>query len=97
MRDYKLKLLALRQKSKHLVFLDILQYYKERLDQYLIVFLINKNRNEIAYEYSFDQNEVVDSINVIYNITEDIIKIYDNFYQHCINKLTFVRDSVILK
>ena len=34
-------------------------------------------RNEIAHEYSFNQDEVVDSINLIYNKVDDLILIYN--------------------
>ena len=33
-------------------------------------------RNEIAHEYSFNQDEVVDNINLIYNKSEELVLIY---------------------
>ena len=32
--------------------------------------------DEIAHEYSFNQNEIVDSINLIYTKTDELISIY---------------------
>ena len=57
---------------------------------------LRKDRNEIAHEYSFNQEEVIDSINLIYNATERLIKIYDGFYEYCYEKFDFVRDSDVL-
>ncbi|WP_151900700.1 hypothetical protein [Sulfurimonas hydrogeniphila] len=34
---------------------------------------LRKDRNEIAHEYSFNQDEVVDSINLIYDITYKLL------------------------
>ena len=37
---------------------------------------LRKDRNEIAHEYSFNQEEVIDSINLIYDLSEEIFAIY---------------------
>ncbi|MBL0708465.1 MAG: hypothetical protein JJW00_05395 [Sulfurimonas sp.] len=37
-------------------------------------------RNEIAYEYSFNQDEVLDNINMIYDKTDELIEIYNKLY-----------------
>lgn len=58
---------------------------------------LRKDRNEIAHEYSFNQEEVVDSINLIYNITDKLIKIYNVFYVYCLDKFDFIQNSKILK
>ncbi|RUM44808.1 MAG: hypothetical protein DSY46_04640, partial [Hydrogenimonas sp.] len=55
-----------------------------------------KDRNEIAHEYSFNQDEVVDSINLIFNRVDKIIEIYDIIYKYCFEKFEFVRDSEVL-
>ncbi len=72
-----------------------------RLEELLLVdknewMLLRKYRNEIAHEYSFNQNEVVDSINIIYDSLENLLKIYNNFYQYCLKKFEFVKKSKIL-
>ncbi|WP_418641218.1 hypothetical protein [Sulfurimonas sp. ST-27] len=58
---------------------------------------LRKDRNEIAHEYSFNQDEVVDSINLIYDITYKLLFFYDIFYKYCIDKFEFIRDSEVLK
>lgn len=52
---------------------------------------LRKNRNEIAHEYSFNTKDVVDSINIIYNITDDILSIYDKFNHHCHQTFNFLK------
>jgi len=48
---------------------------------------LRKDRNEIAHEYSFNQDEVVDSINIIYNRVDVLIKIYDDVYLYVQERL----------
>ena len=57
---------------------------------------MRKDRNEIAHEYSFNQDEVVDSINLIYEIAEKLVNVYDSFYNYCQEKFKFIQDSDIL-
>lgn len=47
---------------------------------------LRQERNEIAHEYSFNQQEVVDSINAIYEKSDKLIEIYDRLYKYCIDK-----------
>ena len=54
---------------------------------------LRKDRNEIAHEYSFNQEEVVDSINIIFKRVDDLVKIYDDIYSYCIEKFAFVRNA----
>jgi len=51
---------------------------------------LRKYRNEIAHEYSYNQQEVVDSINLIYSKTQDLIKILDQIY-------TYLKDKQIIE
>lgn len=77
-------LILSKEDVKKKTFLDILN----RLEELEIV---NKNewlrlreaRNEIAHEYSFNTNEVVDSINIIYEKSENLINIYQRVYNFC--------------
>ena len=48
-------------------------------------------RNDIAHEYSYNQDEVVESINIIYKAADELIGIYDTFYKYCYDKFDFVR------
>lgn len=57
---------------------------------------LRKDRNEIAHEYSFNQDEVVDSINIIYDISDKLLSTYDIFYKYCQEKFDFVQESKIL-
>lgn len=57
---------------------------------------LRKDRNEIAHEYSFNQEEVVDSINIIYNDIDELLSIYDVFYNYCYDKFEFIRESEVL-
>ena len=43
---------------------------------------LRKDRNEIAHEYSFNKEDVVDSINAIFEKIDDILEIYDTIYQY---------------
>jgi hypothetical protein len=57
---------------------------------------LRKDRNEIAHEYSFNQDEVIDGINVIYNSAGKLIDIYDTFYDYCKTKFEFIKNSEVL-
>lgn len=77
-------LLLSQEEVKKKTFLDILNRLEE-------LEIINKNewlklretRNEIAHEYSFNTDEVVDSINLIYIKSDDLIRIYKTVYEFC--------------
>ena len=58
---------------------------------------LQKDRNEIAHDYSFNQEEVVDSINLIFNRVDDLLKIYNDIYRYCYDKFDFVKSSEILR
>ena len=55
-----------------------------------------KYRNEVAYEYSFNQDEVLDGINIIYKKIDDLLRIYDHTFRYCFKKIDFVKASKIL-
>ena len=79
-------LLLVKEDVKRMTFLDILNRL-EALD------VLDKNiwlnlrevRNEIAHEYSFNQDEVVDNINIIYTKSDKLIEVYKNLILY-INK-----------
>jgi len=74
---FKSILILSKENVKKMTFLDILNRLEE-------LEVLNKNewlelreiRNEIAHEYSFNQDEVVDNINLIYQKTDILIDIY---------------------
>jgi len=58
---------------------------------------LRKDRNEIAHEYSFNLDEVVDGINLIFDRSDKLICIYDSFYQYCREKFDFIKNSEVLR
>ena len=76
---FKSILIMSKEEVKKKTFLDILN----RLEELEIVdknswLKLREVRNEIAHEYSFNQEEVVDNINLIYNKSDELIGIYHN-------------------
>ncbi|MEA2018502.1 MAG: hypothetical protein U9N59_08640 [Campylobacterota bacterium] len=75
-------LIKSKEDVEKMTFLDILNRL-EKLE------ILDKNRwlelrevrNEIAHEYSFNQDEVVDNINLIYEKTDELISIYEYIYK----------------
>jgi len=70
-------LILSKEEVKKMTFLDILNRIEEleiiEKDEWL---KLREVRNEIAHEYSFNQDEVVDNINLIYNKSAKLIDIY---------------------
>jgi hypothetical protein len=54
-------------------------------------------RNNVAHEYSFNVDELVDSLNDILQVKDKLLFIYDTFYKYCQEKFDFVRQSEVLK
>ena len=75
-------LIKSKENVEKMTFLDILNRF-DKLE------ILDKNRwlelrevrNEIAHEYSFDQDEVVNNINLIYEKTDELILIYKEVYK----------------
>ena len=75
-------LILTKEDIKKMTFLDILN----RLEGLEIIdknewLSLREIRNEIAHEYSFNQDEVVDSINLIYQKSDLLIATYNKLYQ----------------
>ncbi len=66
-----------KEDVKKMTFIDILNRLEglEIIDKNIWLNL-REVRNEIAYEYSFNQNKVVDNINLIYKKSDELIAIY---------------------
>ena len=58
---------------------------------------LRKLRNEIAHEYSFNQEEVVENINAVFRKSEDLLRIYEEIYNYCKEKFDSVKKSPLLK
>lgn len=76
---FKSLLILSKEDVKMMTFLDILNRLEElgvlKKDMWLN---LREVRNEIAHEYSFNQEEVVDNINMIYNKSDNLLEIYEN-------------------
>lgn len=80
-----------KEEVKKKTFIDILN----RLEELEIVdknhwLKLREIRNDIAHEYSFNSEEVVESITAIYNITDELIDIYKTVVMFCNNKFNFL-------
>ena len=76
-----------KEDVKKKTFIDILN----RLEELEIVdkaewLKLREIRNDIAHEYSFNRDEVVDSIVSIYKASDELIDIYKSTYDFCKNK-----------
>jgi hypothetical protein len=76
-------LILSKEPVEKMTFLDMLN----RLDKLEILekdrwLELREVRNEIAHEYSFNQDEVVDNINLIYEKTDELIMIYKKLYKY---------------
>jgi len=81
------------EKVKQMTFIDRLN----RLEELGLVerekwMSLRRERNEIAHEYSFNQDEVVDGINLIFDRVDDLLDIYMVFYRYSFEKFDFVRN-----
>jgi len=54
-------------------------------------------RNNVAHEYSFNVDELVDGLNDIFLVKDKLLFIYDTFYKYCQEKFDFVQQSGVLK
>jgi hypothetical protein len=86
------------EKVKSMTFIDRLNRLEELELLYKDDWMnLRKERNEIAHEYSFNQDEVVDGINLIFNRIDNLLKIYDDIYNYCFKKFEFINESIVLK
>lgn len=54
-------------------------------------------RNNVAHEYSFNVDELTDSLNDIFKVKNKLISIYDTFYEYCKSQFEFIQNSEELK
>jgi len=84
----------LGEEPKRLTFIDKLNRLEELgllyKDEWMY---LRKIRNGIAHEYSFNQDEVVDSINLIFKKVDKLLKIYQNILDYCYIKFEFLKDA----
>ena len=90
-------LMLFEEDVKKLTFIDRLNRLEELELLYKDEWMsLRKVRNEIAHEYSFNKDEVVDSINMVFERLDKLLKIYDNIYSYCVERFDFVKNSEIL-
>lgn len=58
---------------------------------------LRKTRNNIAHEYSFNIEEVIQSLNLISLALDRLLAIYHAVYGYCVDRFDFVTDVGILK
>ena len=76
---------------KRMTFIDRLNRLEELELLYRDEWLaLRKVRNEIAHEYSFNQDEVVDSINLIFDRIDKLLHIYETLYRYAYEKFDFL-------
>ena len=81
-----------KEDVKRKTFVDILNRLEE-------LEVINKNewlklretRNQIAHEYSFNTEELLESISNVYNVSSDLINILDDISEFCLEKFDFLK------
>ncbi len=86
------------EKVKQMTFIDRLN----RLEELGLVdrekwMSLRKERNEIAHEYSFNQDEVVDGINLIFDRIDELLEIYMVFCLYSFEKFDFVQKNGLIK
>ena len=79
------------EETKKKTFIDILN----RIEELEIVdkekwLQLRESRNEIAHEYSFNSDEVVTAINIIFTAADDLINIYHSAKNFCLSKFPFI-------
>jgi len=77
-------LILSKENVKRKTFIDILN----RLEELEVVdkdkwLRLREIRNNIAHEYSFNLDEVVNSIELIYDVSDELIKIYEDMLLFC--------------
>lgn len=80
-------LILSQEDVKKKTFIDILN----RLEELEIIdknqwLRLREMRNAIAHEYSFNQDEVIHSISTVYEISNELIAIYNDIYRFCKTK-----------
>ena len=80
-----------KEDVKKKTFIDILN----RLEELEVVdktkwLKLREIRNDIAHEYSFNRDEVVDSIVGIYKVSDELVDIYNSTYNICKDKFDFL-------
>lgn len=88
-------LILSQEDVKKKTFIDILNRLEELEVLNKIRWLsLRETRNEIAHEYSFNTEEVVDGINDIFRASDELIDIYKFIDTFCKSKFPFFRQDI---
>lgn len=80
-------LILTKEDVKKKTFIDILNRMEELEIVDKVKWLrLREIRNDIAHEYSFNTDEVVDSIVAIYNSSDELVEIYQKVHEFCEEK-----------
>lgn len=80
-------LLVAGEEVKRKTFIDMLNRLEELGVVERVLWLsLREIRNEIAHDYSFNQLEVVDSINQIYDVADQLLCVYQQVRDYCTQK-----------
>ena len=91
-------LLLLGEEIKQKQFIDRLNRLEElELVDMHIWMKLRKIRNDIAHEYSFNLDEVVDNLNDIFMEIDTLLSTYEEVLDFCRKRFDFVRESTLLQ
>jgi uncharacterized protein with HEPN domain len=80
-------LLVAGEEVKRKTFIDMLNRLEELGVVERVIWLsLRETRNEIAHDYSFNQSEVVNSINQVYDVAEQLLCVYQQVRGYCAQK-----------
>ena len=81
----------IKRRCKEKTFIDILKGLEELEVVDKTKWLkLREIRNDIAHEYSFNRDEIVDSIVGIYKVSDELVDIYNSTYNFCKDKFDFL-------
>jgi uncharacterized protein with HEPN domain len=80
-------LLVAGEEVKRKTFIDILN----RLEELALIdridwLMLREARNEVAHDYSFNQQQVVDGINQVYDVADQLLGVYQQVRGYCVQK-----------
>ncbi|MBV5302760.1 MAG: hypothetical protein JZU70_00920 [Chlorobium sp.] len=80
-------LLLSGEEVKRKTFLDILNRLEELGVVNKVTWLkLREVRNEVAHEYSFNADQLIDSINVVFTATDEFITVYNSVKSFCVSR-----------
>ncbi len=86
-------LLLLEEDYSNKPFLDLLN----RIEKLELLFVsdwleLRVIRNNVAHEYNYNKNEIVDNLNIIYQKHVTLINIFDNLKRFCEERFSYIKN-----